>query len=828
MCMSWGMGIKTACKDRVRSNNGQWHEREDRRERKRERERERKQVQEIICPPKMRKRWKDAAAPPSPADRKRMYLNRLGWTRARTKPVPQPRAPRPPRPHTGSSTFISWISSLLRSGFASPSRRYRTALSRRGVFAASASGFGNVGLIDVDLELVLAVYRRSEGSKGLGRWHKEHWELVHNRFDETIAGGERKFDPSAQPLRSLLLPATTMSALYPTGLAALPATLPPSPTPKFTESLQPPLVDPTSRRPLTLAMFGLGLALKPGLGLGFSGLWLEVCQARAQARRQGLAWLGLGLSPGLMAIFFGPHEGAQPRTYPSGERFSRKTVGNTSGKFICQSQGLKPWLWLYQPQAKAQAPHQALNLAWLGLQSQGFGFRASGLQAKPSTSLIDTLKSVFGFWLSSRKCVYTFHPLVMPGVFSTTLRLGYLGGSNFVKTRIPPPSYLLWFANCNLQPEVFTSNKLFQLGLLFCLTGSDLEIPNIRHPSTKRPSAFSPASSEGPGPTSDPADLDDGTGRSSSPSEGHTNNPCKRPAEDLAQCVERTAWNLCLKLESTEALKTYSELPAAEQSIWLAGRISLHDEILGTLQPPEAIYHIPGDLECTIDQYHFLVMIDLNASMYVKKGKASPISRLTGHLLRIPNCGLTPALTYDKSKMNVIEGRMRYKFTHSRNLIKDLVNLDRRRFFFTADVGQIVKSVGDPDTEDESGQPMDIITLCQRVIDLGSSKLTTDIKVSVEMCGRFAFLALAMPSEKKDGGVRKTDFWGSVDKNLEELRESKNRDKVRISTCQHIQCTPQQISSRISGGCHHEFSWGCATSHHGSAFGSKQAETFDA
>ncbi|KAJ7790770.1 hypothetical protein B0H14DRAFT_3891014 [Mycena olivaceomarginata] len=255
-------------------------------------------------------------------------------------------------------------------------------------------------------------------------------------------------------------------------------------------------------------------------------------------------------------------------------------------------------------------------------------------------------------------------------------------------------------------------------------------------PSPQGPSTFSPASSEGPGPTSDPADLDDGTARSSSPSDGHIRNPRKRPAEDLSQCAERTARNLRLKLESTEVLKAYGELPAAEQSIWLAGR----------------------DLEGAIDQYHFLVMIDPNASTYVKKGKTSPINRLTGHLLRIPNSGLTSALTHDKSKMNVIEGRMRYKFTHSRNLIKDL----------------IVESVGNPDTEDESGQSMDIITLCQQVIDLGSSKLTTDIKVSVEMCGRFAFLretcvtfakALATPSEKKT-----------------ELRESKNHDKVRIST----------------------------------------------
>jgi hypothetical protein len=136
MCMSWGMGIKTARKDRVRSNNGRRRERKDRRER----ERERKQVQETICAPKMRKRWKDTAAPPPPADRKCMYLRRLGgggcgWAGSRVgahdasgsasytvnPPQPQSRAPRPPRPHPGSRTSISWISSLLRSGFASPS-----------------------------------------------------------------------------------------------------------------------------------------------------------------------------------------------------------------------------------------------------------------------------------------------------------------------------------------------------------------------------------------------------------------------------------------------------------------------------------------------------------------------------------------------------------------------------------------------------------------------------------------------------------------------------------------------------------------------------------
>ncbi|KAJ7760307.1 hypothetical protein DFH07DRAFT_1022113 [Mycena maculata] len=52
-----------------------------------------------------------------------------------------------------------------------------------------------------------------------------------------------------------------------------------------------------------------------------------------------------------------------------------------------QSHGLKPWLWLRRPQAKAKAlskPRVRLGLAW---SSRGFGLGAWGLKAKPSTSL---------------------------------------------------------------------------------------------------------------------------------------------------------------------------------------------------------------------------------------------------------------------------------------------------------------------------------------------------------------------------------------------------------------------------------------------------------
>ena len=43
-------------------------------------------------------------------------------------------------------------------------------------------------------------------------------------------------------------------------------------------------------------MFWLGLAWKPRLWLGLGGLWLHIPQAKAKAVREGLAWLGFGLS----------------------------------------------------------------------------------------------------------------------------------------------------------------------------------------------------------------------------------------------------------------------------------------------------------------------------------------------------------------------------------------------------------------------------------------------------------------------------------------------------------------------------------------------------
>ncbi|KAF8134081.1 hypothetical protein K438DRAFT_2127562 [Mycena galopus ATCC 62051] len=63
------------------------------------------------------------------------------------------------------------------------------------------------------------------------------------------------------------------------------------------------------------------------------------------------------------------------------------------------------------------------------------------------------------------ECAYTFHPLAMPVVSSTTPRLGDSGGNYFVKTRVShrdAPSYLPCSANCNIQLVVGDSTRTRQ------------------------------------------------------------------------------------------------------------------------------------------------------------------------------------------------------------------------------------------------------------------------------------------------------------------------------------------------------------------------------
>ncbi|KAJ7436403.1 hypothetical protein FB451DRAFT_1454710 [Mycena latifolia] len=264
----------------------------------------------------------------------------------------------------------------------------------------------------------------------------------------------------------------------------------------------------------------------------------------------------------------------------------------------------------------------------------------------------------------------------------------------------------------------------------------------------RQPSGISTSTDASGQPPSDPYEEDDDL-VPSSPSDGRTNNPRKRPAEDMTQFAEQTARNLRLKVTGTQALRDYAQLTAPQQSLWLAGQLMLQTELLEGLQPPESIYHMPTALEGYIDQYSFVLLIDPKTSAYVAKGKGGPVERLTTFLIKHPDSGLT---------------KIEDSFWDS--------------------------TVEDP--EDPAARPQDIVILCQQVLDLSANK-QKDVKVSLEMCGRFAFLRESYSLQakdlarrlaaKKETGKVTMDFWSGVDKDLKDMRAAKGNDEARISQC---------------------------------------------
>ncbi|KAK7026233.1 hypothetical protein R3P38DRAFT_2948531 [Favolaschia claudopus] len=246
-------------------------------------------------------------------------------------------------------------------------------------------------------------------------------------------------------------------------------------------------------------------------------------------------------------------------------------------------------------------------------------------------------------------------------------------------------------------------------------------------------------------------------------------NPRKRreaPDLDLIQYAQHIARKCRLKPGSTKELIEYSQLDAPQQSIWLAGQSLQMNEKLDGIQPPETPYNMSATLEGFIDKYSFLLLIDPKTSAYVAKGKDGPVERLKAYLRKTPDSGLTLTIAQDKAKVKVIESRMRAKLTHGRNAIKDV----------------IAASLGHDDQE-----PVHIVNLCQQVLDLSYNK-EPDVNVSVEMCGRFAFLRESYTLQLKNLAANPKpnvamDYWGGVDKDLKSMREAKGNDPGRISLC---------------------------------------------
>ncbi|KAJ7444524.1 hypothetical protein B0H11DRAFT_2203710 [Mycena galericulata] len=259
----------------------------------------------------------------------------------------------------------------------------------------------------------------------------------------------------------------------------------------------------------------------------------------------------------------------------------------------------------------------------------------------------------------------------------------------------------------------------------------------------------------------------------SSPSAERSNhNPRKRAAEDLGQYADQVARKLRLTTEAQEELKSFTQLPAHRQSVWIAAHMLAGNNQISSLVPAESVYRIPTDLEGHIDQTTFLALVDPQAFNYVTKSNG-PVVRVVAYIEKHPSWGLTLRVKSDKSKYSVIKLRIRDKLTQYRNLIK----------------GAIEESMGEAREESSEvvppGEPvrkdaLNVLVLCQRILAVGA-KVAPDVKVSMEMAARVAYLRFHYKLKVNAGLPKAPAFWDDVDKGLAEVRDTTRGNQEELS-----------------------------------------------
>ncbi|KAJ7488708.1 hypothetical protein B0H11DRAFT_1070290 [Mycena galericulata] len=225
----------------------------------------------------------------------------------------------------------------------------------------------------------------------------------------------------------------------------------------------------------------------------------------------------------------------------------------------------------------------------------------------------------------------------------------------------------------------------------------------------------------------------------------------------------KTCRNMRWSLLATFVLKPrprkkwpFSQISGAQQGIWIAAHLSAIEERLDALQPAESVYHIPMKLQGKIDMLSFLVLVDPTVPAYLTKEVL--LKRVQAHLEKNPTWGWTAEVKGDKSKTKQLIKRIRSKLTHGRSDIKTLLE----------------KSIGTVDEDKVRHDHKDLYALTAQIVALGS-RLTPDIKVSLDLCVRVAVLRAKV--QKYPG----PDFWTKVDDSLARTRLQKNNDPDRIS-----------------------------------------------
>ncbi|KAJ2913539.1 hypothetical protein MD484_g6873, partial [Candolleomyces efflorescens] len=174
---------------------------------------------------------------------------------------------------------------------------------------------------------------------------------------------------------------------------------------------------------------------------------------------------------------------------------------------------------------------------------------------------------------------------------------------------------------------------------------------------------------------------------------------------------------------------------------------------------PETVYHIPTNLDGRLERLAFAVLLSPNCANYVGQ---KPVNFIVTQLEKHPHWGFTPDVKNDKAKFKTVTHRIRKLLTSRRNVFKTMMKTS---------LGYIKE--GARDIHCPNLESLDIVELCETAISTGSHVIKRDLKVSIPMMARFAFLRKILLETLENPAVDVDDYWKKVDSTLNEVREVK-------------------------------------------------------
>ncbi|KAI8995713.1 hypothetical protein BD414DRAFT_409931 [Trametes punicea] len=240
-------------------------------------------------------------------------------------------------------------------------------------------------------------------------------------------------------------------------------------------------------------------------------------------------------------------------------------------------------------------------------------------------------------------------------------------------------------------------------------------------------------------------------------------------AFDLTQDAHWASRRVRLRPADTDTLLCLSRLSPAQREMWSNAMLLKLNERLEIIAPADAQWAISENLKDKIEQYANAILCSPVLSEYVTKQSSTKL--VAGILARHPSWGYTLEVQADKYKRDIVLARIGQRLTDRRSDIKEIILLSLGPGLQT--FGTTSKS-----KKQKVAVKTDIVQLCS---DILARCHATNLKVTLQMCGRIALLRKTMVAVLQSPGSNFDKYWYVVDAQLASLQAKYPSDPAAIS-----------------------------------------------